>query len=63
MGFLCAEIFVWYESQLVLGKSFDFLEKAEADIKEVVLARTAIPINAVDPTGKRGNANKGDTAQ
>ena len=58
MGFLCAEIFVWSESQLVLGRSFAFLEKAKADIKEVVLARTGIPINAADPTGKEGNANK-----
>ena len=52
MGFLHAEIFVWSESQLVLGRSFAFLEKAKTDIKEVVLARTGIPINAADPTGK-----------
>ena len=63
MGFLHAEIFVWSESQLVLGRSFAFLEKAKTDIKEVVLARTSIPINAADPTGKGGNVNKGDTAQ
>ena len=63
MGFLCAEIFVWYESQLVLGRSFAFLEKAKTDIKEVVLARTGIPINAADPTGKWGKANKGNIAQ
>ena len=54
MGFLHAEIFVWSESQLVLGRSFAFLEKAKTDIKEVVLARTGIPINAADPTGKGG---------
>ena len=63
MGFLHAEIFVWSESQLVLGRSFAFLEKAKTDIKEVVLARTSIPINAADPTGKWGNANKGNIAQ
>ena len=63
MGFLCADIFVQSESQIVLGRSFAFLEKGKTDIKEVVLARTGIPINAVDPTGKGGNANKGDTGQ
>ena len=57
---LRAETFMWTQSQVKLGRMYRFLKDAEEEVKSTVLKETGLPLDAVDPTGQGGNANKGD---
>ena len=55
-----AEIVKWSNLSLKIGRNYQFLVRAEEDIKEEVKRATGLPLDEADPTGHDGNANKGD---
>ena len=57
---LRSETFMWTESALQLGHASRFLTKAKDEVREIILEKTGIPLDAADPTGMGGNSNKGD---
>ena len=58
---LRSETFIWSESALKLGESYGEYQKAKKDIKAALaVPEINIPLDACDPTGMGGNANKGD---
>ena len=60
MYHLRSETFIWTDSSLKLGRSAQFLTKAKDEVREEILLRTGLPLDAADPTGMGGNSNKGD---
>ena len=58
--YLNAGIFQWTRSQIILGLSYRHLLNAEENIKHEIEQQTGLPLDAADPTGQGGNANKGD---
>jgi hypothetical protein len=58
---LRSETYMWTESQLNLGRSYRFYVAAKDEIKSALaVPEINIPLDACDPTGMGGNANKGD---
>ena len=58
---LRSETFMWTESPIKLGQGYSDYQTAKKDIKAALsVPEINIPLDACDPTGMGGNANKGD---
>ena len=60
---LRSETFLWTDSALQLGNSYQSLIDAKNEVKTYSKRETGITMDAADPTGKGGNTNKGDICQ
>ena len=54
---------IWYYSALQQGNSYQSLIDAKSEVNIHVKRKTGITMDVADPTGRGGNANKGDICQ